>query len=66
MYCYEINNEAIFHIFDPPHLLKCFRNHFLDKDITLMQFVAKLSDRETLYSYELDGMTSDSKICQIN
>jgi hypothetical protein len=60
-YCYKINNEVILHIFDPPHLLKCFRNHFLDKDITFMQFVAKWSDLKTLY--ELDGMTSDSKIC---
>jgi hypothetical protein len=36
-YCYKINNEVILHIFYPPHLLKCFRNQFLDKDIMFMQ-----------------------------
>lgn len=60
-----VNNEhkvyQIFHLFDPPHLMKCIRNHFLAKDIYFGRNVAKWSDLKTLYT--LDGSNPDGKIC---
>jgi len=31
---FEIDDEEIIPLFDSPHLIKCFRNNFLEKDVT--------------------------------
>lgn len=59
---FKIGNHKIYHIFDPPHLVKCFRNNFLQKNIHFDKHVAKWSDLQALY--DLDGSNPDSKICK--
>lgn len=61
-FIFKVGDHKIFHIFDPPHLIKCFTNIFLQMDIHFDKKIAKWSDLHTLYN--LDGSNPDSKICR--
>lgn len=42
--CFKVGNKMIFQLFDPPHLLKGFRNNLLNKDVLFDDKVARWSD----------------------
>lgn len=60
-YYYMIREYKILHIFDVPHLIKCVRNHFLQKDIHFGDKIATWSDLVKLHT--LDGSDYDAQIC---
>ncbi|KAK9728841.1 hypothetical protein QE152_g16972 [Popillia japonica] len=62
---FEIQNEEIVPLFDPPHLLKGIRNNFLEHDATYLyngkRQVATWNDIVKLY--EMDVGDDDTKMC---
>lgn len=59
-FVFTVNDSVIYPLFDPPHLIKGFRNHFLGKDVNFNGKIAKWQDILNLYN--LDG-APDGKIC---
>ena len=51
--CYKIGPNQLYHIYDVPHLLKCFRNNFQKKNLLIGNQRAKWEYIERLY--KVDG-----------
>lgn len=61
-FTFSIGDDKFFPLFDPPHLLKCMRNNFVNKSVHFNGKVAKWQDIIDLYNF--DGQANpDGKIC---
>lgn len=58
---YKVNNNIIYHIFDVPHLLKCFRNNFQKKDVLLEGQKARAQWKFLEQLYTVDGRSGKAR-----
>jgi hypothetical protein len=58
---YNVSNQSVIHIYDPPHLLKEIRNNLMKRDLYWKQEGDIISARweDIIYAYEADNTSGE-------